>query len=220
MVSHDLKNPVATIQMAVSFLLEEIVPNDAAHELERKQLNAIHRSAQRMYRLIHDLLDVAAIEARQLKVTLSPLAVDVLIADALELLGPLAAAKRIAIVTAASAALPPVSADRDRVLQVFSNLGGNALKFTPNDGQVELHALLRDSMVEFGVRDTGPGIGSDELPHVFDRFWQAQRTGRGGVGLGLAIAKGIVEAHGGEIHAESEPGRGSRFVFTLPVAAG
>jgi signal transduction histidine kinase len=219
-VSHDLKNPVATIEMAVSFLLEEIVPNDAAHESEREQLHAIHRTAQRMYRLIHDLLDVAAIEAGQLKVTPSPLAVDVLVADALELLGPLAAAKRIAIVTAASAALPPVSADRDRVLQVFSNLGGNALKFTPNDGQVELHALLRDSMVEFGVRDTGPGIGSDELPHVFDRFWQAQRSGRGGVGLGLAIAKGIVEAHGGEIRAESEPGRGSRFVFTLPVAAG
>ena len=219
-VSHDLKNPVATIEMAVSFLLEEIVPNDAAHASERAQLHAIHRSAQRMYRLIHDLLDVAAIEAGQLKVTPAPLPVDVLIADALELLRPLAASKHVAIVTGVPGALPLVSADRDRILQVFSNLGGNAVKFTPNDGQVELHALLRDSMVEFGVRDTGPGIGSDELPHVFDRFWQAQRTGRGGVGLGLAIAKGIVEAHGGEIHAESEPGRGSRFVFTLPVAAG
>jgi signal transduction histidine kinase len=138
----------------------------------------------------------------------------------MELLRPLAAPKRIALVTTLSPALPPVAADRDRVLQVFSNLGGNALKFTPNDGRVEIYATPRDSMVEFGVRDSGPGMEPDALPHVFDRFWQAKHTSRGGVGLGLAIAKGIVEAHGGEIHVESEPGCGSCFVFTLPIAVG
>ena len=219
-VSHDLKNPLATIQLAVSFLLEDLVPDDEAHQSEREQLNAIHRSAERMYRLIHDLLDVAAIEAGQLAVARSPLAVDVLVADALELLRPLAAAKHIALVTDLPPGLPPVVADRERVLQVFSNLGGNALKFTPENGRVEIRASGRDAAVEFAVRDTGPGIASEDLPHIFDRFWQAQKTARAGAGLGLAIAKGVIEAHGGAIQVESESGRGSRFTFTLPIAGG
>ena len=217
-VSHDLKNPLATIQMAVSFLLEDLVPDDAAHQLEREQLHAIHRSAERMYRLIHDLLDVAAIEAGQLAVKRSPLAVDVLVTDALELLRPLATAKRITLAADVSSGLPAVAADRERVLQVFSNLGGNALKFTPEDGRVEIGVTVRDAVVEFGVRDTGPGIASEDLPHIFDRFWQVKKTARAGVGLGLAIAKGIIEAHGGGIRVESAPGRGSCFTFTLPVA--
>jgi signal transduction histidine kinase len=217
-VSHDLKNPLTTIQLAVSFLLEELVPDDAAHRPEREQLRAIHRSGERMYRLIHDLLDVAAIEGGQLSVTRLPLAVDALVTDALELLRPLAAAKRIALVTDLSPSLPPVVADRERMLQVFSNLGGNALKFTPEDGRVEIHVTVRDPTVEFAVCDNGPGIASADLPHVFDRFWQAKKTARAGVGLGLAIAKGVVEAHGGGIRVESEPGRGSCFTFTLPVA--
>jgi signal transduction histidine kinase len=217
-VSHDLKNPLATIQMAVSFLLEDLVPDDAAHHLARQQLDAIHRTAEGMYRLVHDLLDVAAIEAGQLPVTQSPLSADALVTDALELLRPLAAAKSIALVGDVPAGLPAVAADRERVLQVFSNLGGNALKFTAQGGRVEIHATRRGRAVEFIVRDTGPGIRPDDLPHVFDRFWQARNRERAGVGLGLAIAKGIIEAHGGEIHVDSEPGQGSRFAFTLPVA--
>lgn len=217
-VSHDLRNPLATIQMAVSFLLEELVPNDAAHERERKQLLAVHRSADRMYRLIQDLLNVAAIEAGQLAVTRTALRVDVIATDALELLRPLAAAKRITLETELSPALPPVAADRERVLQVFSNLGGNAIKFTPDSGRIEIRATARDTTVEFSVRDSGPGIASEDLPHIFDRFWQAKKASRAGVGLGLAIAKGIVESHGGGIRVESEPGRGSCFTFTLPVA--
>jgi signal transduction histidine kinase len=217
-VSHDLKNPLATIQMGMSFLLEELVPDDAGHRAEREQLQAIRRSAERMYRLIHDLLDVAAIEEGQLHVTRSSLSAGVLVNDALELLRPLAAAKRIDLVTELPSALPPVIADRERLLQVFSNLGGNAIKFTPKEGRVEIRATGGDAAVEFTVRDTGPGIAPDELPHVFDRFWQLEKTARGGVGLGLAIAKAIVEAHGGDIRVESAPGRGSCFTFTLPVA--
>jgi signal transduction histidine kinase len=217
-VSHDLKNPLATIRMAVSFLLEELVPDDAAHGRERGQLNAIRRSAERMYRLVHDLLDVSAIEAGQLPVTRSPLAVDMLVTDALELLYPLAGAKRIELATELAPALPLVAADRERMLQVFSNLVGNAVKFTSLGGRIEIRANLRSAMVEFAVHDNGPGIASADLPHIFDRFWRAKNTGRSGAGLGLAIAKGIVEAHGGSIRAESEPGRGSAFMFTLPVA--
>ena len=217
-VSHDLKNPLATIQMAVDFLLEVLLPDEAAHQRERKQLHVIHRSAERMYRLVHDLLDVATIEAGQLAVKRSPLTVDTLVTDALELLRPLAAAKRITLVADVSPELPAVAADHDRVLQVFSNLGGNAVKFTPKDGRVEIRVTVRDAVVEFAVIDTGPGIAPEDLPHVFDRFWQAKKTVRAGAGLGLAIAKGIVEAHDGRIRAESDPGRGSCFSFTLPVA--
>jgi signal transduction histidine kinase len=171
-----------------------------------------------MYRLVHDLLDVAAIEAGQLPVTKSPLSADALVTDALELLRPLAAAKGIALVGDVPPGLPTVAADRERVLQVFSNLGGNAVKFTARDGRVEIRATGRDRAVEFVVRDTGSGIRPEDLPHVFERFWQARKRERAGVGLGLAIVKGIIEAHGGEIHVDSEPGKGSRFAFTLPVA--
>ena len=219
-VSHDLKNPLATIQMAASFMLEEMVPDDATREGERKQLQAIHRSAERMYRLIQDLLNVAAIEAGQLAVTRATLPIDVVVTDALDLLRPLAAAKQIALVARLAPALPPVAADRERLLQVFSNLGGNAIKFTPEHGRIEIHATARDAAVEFSVRDTGPGIAHEDLPHIFDRFWQAKKAARSGVGLGLAIAKGIVESHGGGIRVESELGHGSCFAFTLPVASG
>jgi signal transduction histidine kinase len=171
-----------------------------------------------MYQLIHDLLEVAAIEAGRMTVERSPVAVDGLLSDALELLRPLAGAKRITLVTDVPPALPAVDADRERVLQIFSNIGGNAVKFTPEGGQVEIHATLREGAVEFEVRDTGPGIETDALPRVFDRFWQARKATRAGAGLGLAIAKGIVEAHNGVIRAESERGRGSRFSFTLPIA--
>jgi signal transduction histidine kinase len=219
LVSHDLKNPLANIQMTVDYLLEDLVPDDAAHQQARKQLHAIHRSAERTYRLIHDLLDVAAIEAGRLAVRRSPLAVAALITDALDLLRPLAAAKRITLTTDMSPGLPAVVADHERMLQVFSNIGGNAVKFTPQGGQIAIRAMVRDAVVEFEVRDTGPGIAAEDLQHVFDRFWQAKNARRAGAGLGLSIAKGIVEAHNGRIRAESEPGRGSCFSFTIPIAA-
>jgi signal transduction histidine kinase len=218
-VSHDLRNPLATIQLAVNFMLEEMLPDDEAHQAERKQLHAIHRSADRMYRLIQDLLNVAAIDAGQLAVTPFPLRTELLVADALELLQPLAASKGIVLVTSVAPALPPVAADRERLLQVFSNLGGNAIKFTPENGRIELRASARDAVVEFSVRDTGPGIAAEDIPHIFDRFWQSKQTERRGVGLGLAIAKGIVESHGGSIRVDNEPGGGSCFSFTLPVAS-
>ena len=217
-VSHDLRDPLASIQMTLSYLLEDLVPDDAAHKRERRQLNAMHRSAERMHRLIRDLLNVAAIEAGQLAVTQSPLPVCDLLTDALDLLRPLAAAKRITLALDASPTLPAVAADHDRVMQVLSNLGSNAVKFTPEGGRVEIRATIRDASVEFEVHDSGPGIAADDLPHVFDRFWQAKNARRAGAGLGLAIAKGIVEAHHGRIGAESELGRGSRFTFTLPIA--
>lgn len=216
-VSHDLRNPLATIQMAVRFLLEDLTPDDPAQQPGRAQLRVIHRSAERMSRMVHDLLDVSALEAGRLPMDCSPFDAELLIADAVELLGPLAASRRIALLTSTESALPRVFADRERILQVFSNLGGNAMKFTPGGGSIEIGAALRDGVVEFSVRDTGAGISPSDLPHIFDRFWQAAMTKRNGLGLGLAIVYGIVQAHGGEIHVESSPGHGSMFRFTLPI---
>jgi signal transduction histidine kinase len=108
--------------------------------------------------------------------------------------------------------------DGARVQQVISNLVGNAVKFTPAGGRVAIEAVEADGVVRVMVRDTGQGIAKEELPHVFGQFWQAGRADRRGIGLGLAIAHGIIEAHGGQIWVESEPGQGSTFHFTLPVA--
>jgi signal transduction histidine kinase len=216
-VSHDLKNPLATIQMAVSFLKEEIVPDDEAHSLERKQLDVIQRSAARMHRLIHDLLDTAAIEAGQVQLTRASTTAYELVIDAIELLRPLAAAKRVELLADVPAGLPPVQADRERLLQVFSNIGGNAIKFTPPGGRVEFGVKEHGPTLEFVISDNGPGIPARDLKHVFEQYWQAEKTKSIGSGLGLPIAKRLIEAHGGDIRADSELGEGSRFSFTLPV---
>ena len=221
-VAHDLKNPLSTIQMVSSLLLEELVPDDEAHRIERQQLAIAHRAVARMRRLIHDLLDVSAIEAGQLRLTRAPVTIRTIVDDALDVLTPLALAKGIELTADVPANLPPVSAERERVMQVFSNVGGNAIKFTPAGGLVTI-AVARandpDSMLELSVRDTGPGISPDDLPHVFDRYWSTAKTAGTGTGLGLAIAKGIVEAHGGQIGATSGLAQGTTFRFTLPIAA-
>jgi len=116
--------------------------------------------------------------------------------------------------------LPPVLCDRDRVLQVFSNLLGNAVKFTPVGGRISVRGELLNGFVEFEISDTGPGLSREALAHIFERFWQAPGAPPGGTGLGLFICREIVNAHGGEIRGESEPGHGARFIFTLPVAPG
>jgi signal transduction histidine kinase len=218
-VSHDLKNPLSTISMAVNFLLEHVIPDDTSRHIERQQLAAVQRAAERAFRLIRDLLDVTAIEAGQLAVGLRqhhPVAS--VLEEAADMLGPLAAAKRINLLVEMQKELPMISADRDRLLQVFSNLGGNAIKFTPELGRVTIGARPAGDLVEFSVSDTGPGIAESDLPHVFDRFWRATKTAHIGTGLGLAIAKGIVEAHGGQISVSSTIGSGTEFVFSVPVA--
>ena len=218
-VSHDLKNPLSTIQLAVGFLLEDIVPEDHEHEDERRQLEVIRRSAERMNRLIHDLLDVAAIEAGHFRITPTPMAADTLVADAMEMLHPLAARKGIDLVVDVAPGLPSVKADRDRMLQAFSNIGGNAIKFTDAGGRITIRAERQASFVEFTVQDTGRGIASTDLPFIFDRYWQATEKPHGGSGLGLVIAKQIISAHGGDVRIASELGRGSSFTFTVPAAA-
>ncbi|HEV2146907.1 MAG TPA: ATP-binding protein, partial [Longimicrobiaceae bacterium] len=217
-VSHDLRNPLNVISFSSDVLLRAWAA-DGGRAAERRQVEGIALSAERMRRLILDLLDVARVEAGSLPVEPAPEPAADLLLEALELHAPLAEEKSLVMRVRIPPDAPPVLADHERVLQVLSNLLGNAIRHTPEGGAVVLSAEAGERQVRFALSDTGPGIADEHLPHVFDRFWRAPRARRGGgAGLGLAIARGIVEAHGGSIWAESRPGEGSTFYFTLPRA--
>lgn len=216
-VAHDLRNPLNTVTMAVSLMLETTPPERVQ---ERRQAEIVRRAADRMNRMIQDLLDVKRMESGRLTVDSRPEQPDVLINDTVDMLRPLAAGSIIRMETNIEDNLPPVIADAARIQQVLSNLVGNAVKFTPRAGTISVCAERGDGEVRFSVIDTGPGIPAEQLPHIFGRFWQAKTSDRRGIGLGLAIAKGIVEAHNGRIWVESSVGLGSTFYFTLPTANG
>src|SRR3954471_3783799 len=214
-VAHDLRNPLNTISMATSLLLE-----DKADPTRTSQLRIIRRAGERANRLIQDLLSVTTIEAGRLSVAPRKIGVGDLLQESAEMLQPIAREKSITLTVNAAADLPPVRADSARVLQVFSNLVGNAIKFTPTGGAITLAAARGDGGVVCSVSDNGPGIPAAQIPRLFGKFWQAKRGDSGGVGLGLAIARGIVEAHGGSITVDSEVGKGSVFSFPLPIWTG
>ncbi len=215
-VAHDLRNPLNTIALASDALLEEI--SEAAQPRERRQVTIVRRSAERMNQLIQDLLEINRLESGRVVLEARPCSAGVIVREALELLRPLAFANEIELATEIPADLPKVNADFARVQQVISNLVGNAIKFTPRGGRIGVRAVPFPSEVRVEVKDNGTGIPADHLPHIFGHFWQADRRDSRGIGLGLAIAKGIVEAHGGRIWVESREGQGSTFYFTLPVA--
>jgi signal transduction histidine kinase len=214
-VSHDLRNPLHTVMLAASMLQT----SKKIAEEDREQLEIIDISAKRMQRLIEDLLDVTRLEGgKQLPIEPAPLEVESLFAETYELFKSQAATSAITLQHNIAAGVKSVHADRHRVLQVLSNLIGNAMKFTPAGGIVTYRAEPRDAnTVQITVADSGPGIPKENLSDIFNPYWQAKRTARLGAGLGLPIAKGIVESHGGRIWVESEPGAGTRFFFTLPV---
>jgi PAS domain S-box-containing protein len=210
-VAHDLRNPLNVVRLHAQALRMQ-------HPAVRRAAEAIDRSAQRMDRLIEDLLDISRLEAGQLQVEQARASASDLAHEAADTHQTVAEGAGITLTLDVPADLPDVWADRSRILQVLDNLLGNSLKFTERGGHVALSAARRGDEIEFAVRDTGPGLSSDTALHVFDRFWQVRRADRRGAGLGLAIAKGIVEAHGGRIWVESELGRGSTFRFSVPVA--
>jgi len=218
-VAHDLKNPLNNIQLALRVLLEhDRISGHEKDALERHALGAVQRASERMYRLIHDLLELSRADAGRLWIQPAPAAPEELLREALDAHCSIAAAKSITLEATADESLPTVLADRERIAQVFSNLIGNALKFTPTGGRVSIHSWRAMPGVRFAVEDTGPGIAREHQAHVFDRFWQAKNGSRLGTGLGLSIAKAIVEGHGGSIGLESTPGQGTRFEFGLPIA--
>jgi signal transduction histidine kinase len=212
-VAHDLRNPLSTILMQTSALKRQ---GPESERRSQKPMEVIHRVANRMNRLIQDLLDVALMEAGQLAIEPARLSAGALITDAVDMQRSLASSSSLELRVEVDPDVAEVWGDRDRLLQVFENLIGNAIKFTQAGGRITAGATSRGDEVVFWVADTGCGIASENLPRVFDRFWQATKTGRRGAGLGLPITKGIVEAHGGRIWVESTAGRGSTFFFAIP----
>jgi hypothetical protein len=211
-VAHDLRNPVHTILGAAEVV--EVTPGGEAHN---RHVQMIQRAARRMERLISDLVDVASIENGTLSLRIAPVDLTALVSDALELVEGQARERSIDIQREVDPGIPAVSGDYDRLMQTLSNLLGNAIKFTPEGGNVRLHVTLSGDEVVVSVADTGIGISPADLPHVFERFWRAHDTKSKGAGLGLSIACGIIEAHGGRIWAESELGVGTTMTFSLPV---
>jgi signal transduction histidine kinase len=214
-VAHDLRNPLGLIGATAQLLLEA-TPPDAERT---KLLDGTVRAVKQMNRLIADLLDAVRLQAGRLSLDREDILVSAILRQAEESFRRLADSRHIQFAIERSDDGIAVRADPVRVSQVLGNLLGNALKFTPEGGAVTLRAVRAENRVDFEVVDTGPGIPSSDLPHLFDSFWQARANDRRGVGLGLAIAKGLVEAHGGTIAVTSVVGAGSTFVFSLPAVA-
>jgi len=213
-VAHDLRNPLSTMLMSAELLREGLPPGSPTY----RQAEIIGRAGSQMKRLIQDLLDVKRIESGGLIIEPRSVPASSLLHDAAEMLRPQASANSLELDVDTPADLPTVWADPQRVQQVLANLIGNAIKFTPAGGRIAVHATQSTSEVRVVVADTGPGIPPEQLPHVFGQFWQGARADKRGIGLGLAIARGIVEAHHGCIGVESTVSQGSEFYFTLPVS--
>jgi signal transduction histidine kinase len=214
MVSHDLRDLLSGV-LVNTLLIEKQSAADATGEKTRAAVDRIQRAAGRMNRLIGDLVDIAGIEAGKLAIVAARANVDSVMREAVETWESHARAKGVSLQARPAEDLDG-SFDRDRILQVLGNLVSNAIKFSPNGGSISVAAERRGSEVRFSVKDNGPGIPSDKLEAIFERFWQVGKNDRRGLGLGLYISRCLVEAHGGRIWAESAMGSGSEFLFTVP----
>ena len=215
-VSHDLGNPLSVILLEAAHLLGHLPETgDQRARTLRESVELIRRSTTRMKALIEDLLELERIGAKSFPLDVQPVESRDLLEDAVTDAQPLADAKHISLVLDLSDP-PKIDADPHRISQVLSNLLGNAIKFTPEGGTVTLCARPRDGALSVTIADTGRGIAPEDLAHIFDRYWRPKGSEGEGTGLGLYIARGIVEAHGGRVWAESSP-QGATFVFTLPL---
>jgi signal transduction histidine kinase len=215
-VSHDLGNSLSAVQVIANVLLRTLSGEETPAGV-RQQIENVHQLATQMQRLRQDLLDVTMIEAGRLSIHRDRVVPRNLIENTAARYSPLAAEKSIELTSRVEDDLPEIMADEVRLLQVLANLVGNAIKFTPAGGRITLGAEAGDGGVRFSVADTGSGIAAEHLPHVFDRFWTTRAQNPQGAGLGLAISKGIVDAHDGRIEVSSREGEGTVFAFTVPA---
>jgi signal transduction histidine kinase len=216
-VSHDLRNPLGAVLLGAAGLLG-IDPGAKHAPRVRAHAERIQRQAERMARLIEDLVDFAGIQAGRLAIDRGAHDPRDIIGEASDMFEPIAVERGLRFAAELDPELPRVDCDRERAVQVLSNLLANAVKVTARGGEVAVGAQRRDADVVFWVRDSGPGIPADDLPRLFERYWRSPTTPYKGAGLGLSIAKGIVEAHGCRIWAESALGTGSTFLFSLRPA--
>ncbi|MBN2304322.1 MAG: HAMP domain-containing histidine kinase, partial [Anaerolineae bacterium] len=215
--SHDLKNPLGAILGYVDLINMTNDLNERGQEYMRR----VQRAVRLMRQLIDDLLDMARIESG-IRLLYSHVMLRKLVNDVVDSLDMQISEKDMRITVMIDASLPPIPADEFRLGQVLTNLIGNAIKYTPPEGEVTIRAVPRDGLAHIAVKDNGMGISPDDQPQVFERFFRVrnERTdGIEGTGLGLAIVKSLVQAHGGQIGLESRLGEGSTFSFTLPLAA-
>lgn len=213
-VAHELRHPLAVLQGRLELMQDGVVP------LDPTQVMNLQDMVISLTRLVGDLRDLSLADVGRLSLSLAPLDLGALIADLRENMEPVAADKGIELAATVAPDLPPVSADAERMRQVLVNLLANALHYTPRDGRVAVRAWVDGRRVLVEVTDTGPGISAEDLPHIFDRFYRADKArsrASGGSGLGLAIVRSLVTLHGGTVQAESRPGEGSRFTVALPL---
>jgi signal transduction histidine kinase len=213
---HDLRTPMASIQAIVEALADGVVEEPGT---VHRYLDTAQREIRSLSLLIDDLFELAQLEAGGLRPELGPNSVSDLISDTIESFSELASRQGVTLEGSAEAGIDPVAMDPQQIGRVLSNLVGNAIRHTPTGGTVRLRAKSGEGAVQVEIKDTGEGISAEDLPHIFERFYRGEKSrsrATGGAGLGLAIAKGIVEAHGGQIEVESSPGRGTRFCLTLP----
>jgi signal transduction histidine kinase len=214
-VAHDLRNPLTAIMMSAEFIRERSgLPS--THRV-RTTLETIAVSADAMHRLIKDVLDHAKIEAGVLSLSKANCDIILLLTSVISRFEIMATSKAVTIVNDLAADLPLVLVDKVRMEQVFSNLLGNAVKFTPRGGTIRVFSDIQDNELVISVSDTGPGLRQEQAAFIFERYWQAGETASQGTGLGLAISKAIVEAHSGRIAVQSKPGAGATFSISLPI---
>jgi histidine kinase len=215
-VSHELRTPLTAIKGSMEGLMDGVLPATS------ETYEQIHAEADRLNRLVDDLQELSRIEAQAYQLEIRPVNVSSVAQTTIKRLSPQATSRHISLDLNLPANLPEVRADEDRLIQILTNLTGNALQYTPEDGKVVIAGKTMDDRVQISVQDTGIGIPPEHLPHIFDRFYRVDksrsRRAAGGSGIGLTIARALVEAQGGRIWAESPgEGQGSTFVFTLPT---
>ena len=216
-VSHELRTPLTAIKGSMEGLMDGVLPASA------ETYQQIHQEADRLARLVDDLQELSRVEARAYPLDIQPMAVSTLVKTTLKRFAAQAGSKGIELISDLPADLPPVLADQDRIIQVLTNLVGNAMQYTPKDGRVSIQASRHGDEIHVSVNDTGIGIPPENLPYLFTRFYRVDksrsRQAGGGSGIGLTIARHLVEAHGGRIWAQSGgEGQGSTFTFTLKAA--